>query len=598
MKRGYADMPKPFKLAILRARHDPAYQYIPDQTCIEMVMTGTQSVLRYWSDTTHGYFDFLNSALLPWVEVTLTPPNTDRGTQVTTAIQAVRAANPGFDPLAGFDGVLLFTLPGGQIISGSFSGWDGGSGTLGDGRPYSTIPVIPSTGVFTCHELGHTLGFEHTFGIDNNGTDWAPGDATIIVGPEYGAPHDIMSAESFGTRYLGTGPKWSGNPTYRGDYIPNWPADSFRWRGPHISRANLHHFYPDAFVGGRVVEHPFPVAGQSGRVRLGPPSGRGGATLLILHPPGEPGTGVGRVYVEYRPARDWDVGLKYDLSNLSQAGLVVHTLETVAPGVERVWYRGGVPMNGIDFDFQLSGSALTITLEAFENDDNGCWADISWALGSTRSATIQIGDPIITPLGQSGSKEGRTPCGDVTTKVTWSTSTLTFFSVRTLGFGGSPLPGTQPTIAWHVDGTPVSAPSGTVDILFNGSTFALEYTIDPLTFELGVTSRGGERLEASVDVIASEAGGRPSSSGSARFEAEGWHEEYTPESVAVIARCIDRLNRYVVVEDGPITPHGPGPVERPDPIHIRQFAEEIRSGGLVLHPRTQIQVDQLSRFGL
>src|ERR1700761_3955657 len=143
-------MPKPFKLAIVRARHNANYQFIPDQTCIDMIMTGSQSVLRYWSDTTHGYFDFIDSAMMPWVDVTLTPPNTDRYSQVDAAIQAVRAANPGFDPLAGFDGILLFTLPGGEVRPEGFFAWDGGSGKSGDGRPFSAITVVPSTGVFAC----------------------------------------------------------------------------------------------------------------------------------------------------------------------------------------------------------------------------------------------------------------------------------------------------------------------------------------------------------------------------------------------------------------------------------------------------------------
>ena len=52
---------------------------------------------------------------------------------------------------------------------------------------------MSSDHTFMCHELGHTLGFEHTFGLDNNRADWNPTDDTIVVGPEYGSPYDLMS---------------------------------------------------------------------------------------------------------------------------------------------------------------------------------------------------------------------------------------------------------------------------------------------------------------------------------------------------------------------------------------------------------------------
>jgi hypothetical protein len=552
-----------------------------------MIMTGRQSVLTYWSETTHEFFDFLGSALMPWVDST--PATSDRQDQVEAAIKALRDANPGFDPLAGFDGVLLLSHPGGAMVDGTFKGWDAGSGGLEDGRPYSVISTHVSKGVFICHELGHTLGFDHTFGVDNNGGDWTPGDANIFLGPEYGSPHDLMSSASFGTRWLGTGPFWKGNPTFLGDAVADWPTDRARWRGPHLSRANLHRWYPEALGPARTVERPFPAPGETGNVRLHPPSALLGLTLLILHPPGEPASGVGRVYVEFRPASGWDIGLKQSGADLAQAGVVVHSLETVAPGVERVWYRGCVPISGVDSDIEWPGGQLTIGLDAFSDDDDNVWADVTYSLGTIRSVSIRAQEPVETQIAQIGSSTGRTPCGDEITKAIWTCSTQTFFRVTAAGFGGAAIPPTPPTVEWRVDENPLIGSSGTVDVAFDGAVFTLEYTIDPVSFELGLTSRGGERVTASIEVTVTEAGGGASSTAQAHFNARGWSEAYTPESVEVMAQCIERLANVIVIEEAQIGP--PHPVERFDPTAVLRFIEQIRADQVVFHPSTEMDLE-------
>ena len=122
-------------------------------------------------------------------------------------------------------------------------------------------------------------------------------------------------------------------------------------------------------------------------------------------------------------------------------------------------------------------------------------------------------------------------------------------------------------------------------------------SFDPLSSKLGLTSRGGERLGASVEVTASDAGGGESVTAQARFDARGWYEAYTPESIVAIAQFIDRLSRVIVVDRGPIGP-APGPVERFDPVPVRHFADRIRTERVVLHPRAQMEVEQLTRFGM
>src|SRR5688572_8344745 len=104
-------MAKNLRIGIIRARHDPAVPVISDAACIAMFMVGERSVFRYWLNTTRNFLDFIDSPMLPWIDMTL-GADTGRGKQAVAAIDALRTKFPDPDPLAGLDGLVVLTHPG------------------------------------------------------------------------------------------------------------------------------------------------------------------------------------------------------------------------------------------------------------------------------------------------------------------------------------------------------------------------------------------------------------------------------------------------------------------------------------------------------
>ena len=164
-------------------------------------------------------------------------------------------------------------------------GQDGGAGFLLQGKPACTLPVMNGSHTFFCHELGHTFGFEHSYGVLNNGSDW-DGIAPFTVNPVYGDPLDLMSSDSFGSRWLDpSAPKYSGDPTFT-ETVPNgWPSPTGARRGPMISRSNAMVWDAGSVPAEKVRRFTYPVGSEVIRVRLGSASrSTPDPTLIELHP--------------------------------------------------------------------------------------------------------------------------------------------------------------------------------------------------------------------------------------------------------------------------------------------------------------------------
>ena len=232
-------MGKSFKVAILRARHDTSVPTLSDDACGGVIVANGlgNAVFQYWEQVSEGYYSFEGSRMFPWVDIEL-DPKTDAGRNRDTLYRKARAAteHAGFD-LGGYHTFFVLCHPGTITVQTVVIPFvvgpstiqldlDYGETTYGDGL---TAAVLRSDNDHTamCHELGHAMGFEHTYGVFNNGVDW-DGKPPFTGSAEYGDPYDVMSSASFGTRYDPAGPQYQGSPEFAAQtpLVWGWPDPS------------------------------------------------------------------------------------------------------------------------------------------------------------------------------------------------------------------------------------------------------------------------------------------------------------------------------------------------------------------------------------
>jgi len=563
---------KQFKVAVLRARHDASVGVIPERACLDMVMNNGHhsSVLNYWASVTDGHLNFVGSTMFPWVDITMGADDVSRETQCARAFEATMALNGG--DLQDFDAYLVLTLPGQFSLPNPKAGqpgqparisvnFDGGAGAVVQGKPACAVPVMTSNHTFICHELGHMMGWNHSYGVLNNGTDW-DGKAPFDVNAVYGDPYDIMSSASFGSRTLDPDVKhYTGQPAFTGWPVDGWPNPSASTMGPAPARAHLHLWDPQALAPQRVRHFAQPFVGEAQRFTLTAAGRHSGVQLAVLHAFGEDAEGRGRCYVEYRQKGGWDAGLDESGNDLARQGVVVHALADTEEGV-RCWYRGRilVPVE-LDTDLTVSGTALQVRVLSADLDSATVDIEVTARLERGVELRSRGGDEVLTVINPQPMS---TPCGDALTYGTWITSTRTFHQPVSIGFGGVGAPDAGRLLArWVVAGVPVTGTDGVIQAPTTEGVFAIEYVLHPETAELRLWSRGGERYRVDVTVAVSEADGSGTRHATAVFSAKGWYDGYGPGDTARLARCLSRYARraHLRLRDFLIPP-GPGPVER------------------------------------
>jgi hypothetical protein len=480
---------------------------------------------------------------IPWVDISL-GSDVSRNAVAALAIAAARALGTP-DPVAGMDGILVLPFPGIRQIpnpnpgpgqpSTVAQGLDGGATTVG-GIGTAVVPINISDFTFLCHEVGHVLGFNHTFGLLNNGSDWNGSAPPVIESNEYGSPYDIMSSATFGARWEGPPPYYSASPTFQLPAIAGWTGSL--GAGPNVSRALLHFQQPSAMVG-TALERNYPAPGARVYERVWAPDQSGRPTVLVLHPPQEFPSGLGRVYVECRAARGWDAGLGLTGPQLDRAGVVVHTVTDVPGTGLRVWYRGSVPTGSIDRDLAVETTTLVVTAH---EDPAGNFADIEVTVGARPWVEVEEFDYQVRDSGaELPERSERTPCFDLVIVHSIYTVTSTSYRASATGLGGTGTPGGAVVLAWSVDGLPLTATSGQVAV--SGSIQPVDYAI--ANNVLTLTSRAGQRVFAEVRATVSD-GTTSATSWSTAFGADGtrgWMSEDDRKKVSACKRKFDRWVR-------------------------------------------------------
>lgn len=598
-------MARTFKLCILRVRHDNRVATISDDACRRFLIEAADrsAIVQYWRDVTFGFID-LQVDMLPWYDVTV-GADTGRGAVFLLGYNAARAA--GRD-LSGYNGFLTIALPGFVDVPNPLAGqpgqpatlrngFDGGAGAFNppDGRGFCTLPVGGSDHTFMAHELGHVIGYEHTWGLTNNGVDWDPAPP-FASSQEYGDPYDLMSSASFGSRWDPALPQWFANPTFAradlGTAIPTWPnQNAWNVMGPRLALANLRFRDPDA-LGARASVLVRPQAGWSGAYSLlsaGLPAERGGTRLLILRPPGSSAAGPdpnGTLYVEYRGLDGWDRGLESAGADLARRAVIVHERATNGAGVSVLWYRGRVVVpTEVDRDIRPASSDLVVAVASVTGDQSAVTVTLSTNAERRvvlASDTEVVQETIVARESHEviflcGTRSFELQALDVTYAVT--------FRASAFGYGGTGTPDVSrpPRLAWSIGGVPLGAPAGTVGAptIAGDRTITLDYTIDATAGTLVIRNRpADDAFTVRVTALVSEADGTEPRATSQDLPLDGQITRFEDAYYRAMLDCERRITariglkrRWWIPDPDPIRDRiiPPRPTDR-----LRQLAELLR----------------------
>ncbi len=543
-------MPEQRHLAVIVVRNDPSTPQPNMAEVMDLVLFSPSSIARYFRESAEDHYQFATLDFFGPYDVTLPMAPSNRAVGINAARAAAQGAGVDLDP---YDGTIVFSFPG--------TGYDGGA--------YGSQVFLPATSDFTffCHEVGHILGLDHSYGILTTGADWIDNGLPDYF-PVYGDPYDLMSSATFG----------ASNPTSTRP-AADVPAAHPSWASapPHIARALLHRYAPSALEDrGRVVH----VDEQHDATTTLYPVGTatdGKPELVVFHPNGEDAAMHGRVYVEYRQPFDhnafsrWDKGLadSGEPGARDRCGIIVHTIVDqpgVTPGPV-VWYSGRIVFPTPDTDVTVDtpvGPVHVAVSQEFGQTARPGYVRVTVRRQTSRSVTVRTAD---TDTSTVVTSERRLhPGWEWAGEFTWETRETvreTTYTPVTVGIGGaSPIDAESSVVlSWFVGGTQVFGSGSSIPVVLpDGRTVTLETTLAANTRVLKVHNHTADG-DIDVPVVARASG------------ADGANEVFATSSYAVQGRSSgwgadwDRFMKFWYRITHPVPREHIGPPVPEDPLH-------------------------------
>ena len=464
------------KMAVILVQHDNTQPSPSIADCQALMLTGQNSVMSYWQQNAEGWFQFPVFDFFGPYNIMLPPPPDKRATVWDRARAAAEAAGVN---LANYDNYVVLNFPG--HVNGV--GYDGGTNGQGPGRVATLVAF--ETHTFFCHEIGHLLGFDHSYGIPNTGADWSD-DGVAQVYPVYGDPYDIMSSASFG----GAAPTKLLTQAFN-----NFSGSANA--GPMLSRAQLHYEKPMAMEINQKVRHIY----EDGDQAMPPlyPAGYGETNkpeLVVFHPSNEDAEARGRIYIEYRqpfdflPKTQWDSGLETSGDNRDRRGVIVHVIKNIPDtNTPAVWYAGRICFPTPDSDVLVEtprGTAVVTVGEEFMNQTSPVYVRVRVARQTRARVSI---DPAHEDTVTVTSSERRPiPGWEWAGEFTWErreTLRKSRYVPVTTGLGGGSPDDIATTVKvnWYLGNYMLTDDSGVEVVLPPGATqtVRLHYSINAQT---------------------------------------------------------------------------------------------------------------------
>lgn len=355
----------------------------------------------YWHQVTGGVVtittDLLDLGVVTSDLLVANVRDADRGVGLNACVAVATARDIDLD---GYDGVVF-------CVQGEPANAGAGGIVAGGQRLRAALLDELGSHSFMAHEVGHVLGLDHPFRSLYTGSQ----------NGEYGDPVCIMSAESYGGEPVVFPLVW--------DAASGIPPESRFWQsaGPGVSMATLWRFTTGfgSLPGHGPLLWPtyvHRVSAQEAReqVTINRP-GLGGTTLVVIHDE----TSNRFLTVEYRPARDWDRALGSGRRDLSDPGVVIHSVGTAGtrfdgtswPKLDRIWYERTLRETDLDLDWDNG----QIGVRLLGLDQDRATVQIGRELAGTRAIRVRRREVTLQPATE-------TPTGQFTHVMTGSSCDL------------------------------------------------------------------------------------------------------------------------------------------------------------------------------